>query len=218
MESEAIVLLRNYIETDPSNLSEQVKVLGTLLVFTWAIHTLDWAFRVEDNITAAGNLGGFLGIRPRELTGLPGIVCAHFLHGLKRRKGETNNSHIVGNSAAFAILGLFLVLQGLRFFYVVSIAVLLSSGIGTWLVGETNTVHRGASGVLYGYMGFLMAYGFTSYNIGALLVGLLTLVFYSRSVVGIFPQDKGISWEMHLFGFLGGIFMALVLTSLRPSF
>ncbi|MBW4657617.1 MAG: rhomboid family intramembrane serine protease [Drouetiella hepatica Uher 2000/2452] len=213
-----LTLLRNYLETDQSNLSEQVRVLGNLSVFTWAIHTLDWAFRVGDDMTEAGNLGGFLGIRPREWTGLPGIVCAHFLHDLERRKGETDNSHIVGNSATFAILGLFLALQGLRFFYAVSIAVLLSSGVGTWLFGGKDTIHVGASGVIYGYMGFLMAYGFTSHNIGSLLIGFLTFILYSRSVVGIFPQDEKASWEMHLFGFLGGIFMALALTSLRPSF
>ncbi|MBI4785067.1 MAG: rhomboid family intramembrane serine protease [Oscillatoriophycideae cyanobacterium NC_groundwater_1537_Pr4_S-0.65um_50_18] len=218
MDSEVLALLRNYLETDPSDLSAQVRVLGNLLVITWAIHTLDWAFRTGDlDGRENGNLGGFLGIHPREITGLPGVVCAHFLHGLERRKGLNDNSHIIGNSMVFAVLGLCLALQGVRFFYVVSIAVLLSSGIGTWLFGRPGP-HVGASGVLFGYMGFLMTYGFTSFNIGALLVGFLTLILYSRLVVGIFPQDEGTSWEMHLFGFLGGVFMALVLTSLRPSF
>jgi hypothetical protein len=222
MESGILTLLRDYINADNSDLAEQVGLIADILIVVWAVHIVNWAFRSATDEQSTGNLSSFLGLRPREILGLPGIVCAHFLHGVKNpnryKDVRAVQSHLLGNSQAFAVLGLFLVMQGVRFFAAVSIAVLLSSGIGTWLFGRENTLHVGASGVLFGYLGFLLIYGITAYNIAALLIGGLIYYLYAPIVGGIFPDKPGISWEMHLFGFLGGVFMALVLASLRPSF
>jgi membrane associated rhomboid family serine protease len=118
---------------------------------------------------------------------------------------------------AFVVLGLFIALQGLNLFYIVTIGVALASGIGIWLFGTDTSVHAGASGVIYGYIGFLFVYGLVSRNPLALIFGLVAFFAYGRVVVGILPSGPGISWEGHFFGFFGGIVMAYIVAYVQTS-
>lgn len=206
-----LTALKLYLATDNFNLEDQARAVGELILIAWAIHIVDWGF-------GRGAFGWAFGVRPRQVTGLFGIALAPFLHGVRRKDGEPDNSHIVGNTLAFAVLGLFIAVQGLRLFYVVSIVSALVGGLGTWLFGRENTYHVGASGVIYGYTGFLLVYGFISRNILALILGITTFILYGRYIVGILPTRPGISWEGHLFGFIGGVFAAYLISYVRLSY
>jgi len=203
--SHPVAYLKFYLANDSYNIEDIARALGNLIIISWALH-----------IVSKGALSSALGIRPRQISGLPGIFFAHFLHFVDTDGKYPDNSHIVGNTLAFAILSLFIALQGLNLFYIVTIGIALASGIGTWLLGR-DAVHAGASGVIYGYIGFLFVYGLVSRHPLAMILGIIAFFTYGRVVVGILPAFSWISWEMHLFGFFGGIVMAYIVTYVQTA-
>jgi membrane associated rhomboid family serine protease len=97
----------------------------------------------------------------------------------------------------------------------VTIISVVVGGLGVWLFGGRGTVHIGASGVVFGYLGFLLLRGYFERSAGSILFSLMIFVLYGGLVWGILPwQQRGISWEAHLFGFLGGVLAARLLA--RP--
>jgi len=90
--------------------------------------------------------------------------------------------------------------------------VLLVGGLGTWVFGGPNTVHIGASGIVFGYFGFLLSRGYFEREFMAIALSVLVFVMYSGLLLGILPTHPGISWQGHLFGFLGGILTAKLLS------
>lgn len=208
--SNPISFLKLYLSSDNFDLNDQGRAVGQLVTFAWAVYIVDWGI-------GRGALAWSLGIRPRTVIGLLGILLAPFLHGLRHKNGEPDNSHIVGNTVAFSILGLFIALQGANLFYFVTLAVTLISGFGIWLFGREGTVHAGASGVIYGYVGFLLVYGLVSSHPLAFMFGIAAFFLYGWAVVGILPSGPGISWEGHLFGFVGGIVVAYIVSYVKLS-
>ncbi|NED97543.1 rhomboid family intramembrane serine protease [Phytoactinopolyspora alkaliphila] len=142
------------------------------------------------------------GIRPRSAEGLAGIVSAPFLHG--------GFDHLIANTGAFLVLGSLIALTT-RKFWPVTIGVALLGGLGTWLVAAANTNHIGASGLVYGFAAFLVAWGVLTRRLLSLVVSILVVVMYGGIVVGVLPGQPGISWQGHLFGALAGVVMAFVL-------
>jgi membrane associated rhomboid family serine protease len=165
-----------------------VMVAVTLSVL-WGIEILDTAMN--------GRLDGY-GIRPRSLTGLEGIAFAPFLHA--------GFGHLFSNSLVFAVLGVIAYAAvTLRRFLAVIVITALSSGLGAWLFGAPHTVVIGASGVIFGLLGFLLLRGFTERSPGAITVSIMMLLIYGGTISGILPGAAYISWQSHLFGFLGGM-------------
>ncbi len=146
------------------------------------------------------------GIRPRQLDGLVGIPLAPFLHA-----GFT---HLLGNTFPFLILGGIIAASGVARFFRVAVIVALVSGIGTWLIGPAHTDHIGASGVVFGFLTYLLARGFYERRIGYVVVGAVVLFFYGGILWGVIPRD-GISWQGHVFGAVGGVVAARVLHTKR---
>jgi membrane associated rhomboid family serine protease len=68
--------------------------------------------------------------------------------------------------------------------------------------------HIGASGLVFGYLGFLIARGVLERSAQAVLLGFVALVLYGGAIWGILPASPRISWESHLFGLLAGIVAA----------
>jgi membrane associated rhomboid family serine protease len=183
------------------NLKDQAKVLGCFVAIIWIVEIVDYiAFR--------GNLDRF-GIRPRNLDGLIGILFAPFLHG--------SFTHAAANTVPFLVLGWLVSLRGLSDFFTVSIVGAFISGIGTWLVGRANSVHVGASGMIYGYLGYLLFRGYFERKPIAIFLAVLVAIMYGGVIWGVLPQRSGISWEGHLFGFLGGIVAARILSKESTS-
>jgi membrane associated rhomboid family serine protease len=178
------------------NLKDQAKVLGGFVAIIWIVEIVDY-------IVFKGRLDRF-GIRPRNLDGLIGILFAPFLHG--------SFAHAAANTVPFLVLGWLIMLRSLSDFFSVSIVGALISGLGTWLVGDTYSVHIGASGMIYSYLGYLLFRGYFERKPIAIFLAVVVAVMYGGIVWGVFPQHSGISWEGHLFGFLGGIVAARILS------
>ena len=181
--------------TSDSNLQSTAEVLRDSLVAAWSFSLL--------NFVVLGNgLGRLLGIRPRQLWGLVGIVCAPFLH--------RDFSHLVANTVPFMVLGWLILLQseiqGTSDFYAITLTVALIGGLGTWLFGR-EAVHMGASGLVFGYIGYLLTGAYIGRTLITLALGLIVLLMYGNQLWGILPNkgENQISWEGHLFGFAGGI-------------
>ena len=146
------------------------------------------------------------GIRPRVDDGLIGIIAAPFLHA--------DLAHLMANTGAFIILGI-LVAALSRGYWAVTLGVALISGAAVWMIGTPNTVHVGASGLVYGYAAFLVAWGLLTRRAVSILVSILVVLLYGGLVFGVLPTQEGISWQGHLFGALAGIIMAFWLSRRR---
>jgi membrane associated rhomboid family serine protease len=176
--------------------SNQIKVLGSFIVLIWVIEILD--------TFVFGRSLDIFGVIPRNIIGLRGIFLAPFLHG--------SFAHVAANTAPFLVLGWFIMLRGINQFYVVSFVAALVSGLGTWLVGNPDSVHVGASGVIFGYLGFLLFKAYFERSVVAIFLSFTAAFLYGGVLIGILPLQRGISWEGHLFGFIGGIIAAKLLT------
>lgn len=139
------------------------------------------------------------GIRPLDQQGLIGIAAAPFLHA--------GFAHLIANTGAFIVLGV-LVAAVSRRPWIVTIGVALISGVGVWLVGTPGTVHVGASGLVYGYAAFLVAWGILTRRVVSILVAVAVVLLYGGLVFGVLPTQSGVSWQGHLFGAVGGVVVA----------
>jgi membrane associated rhomboid family serine protease len=137
------------------------------------------------------------GIHPRTVSGLPGIVTAPFLHA--------NFAHLALNSLPFIILGGIVLLSGVRVFWGVTIFVTLAGGFAVWLFAQKFSNHIGASGLIFGYLGFLLARGVFEKSWTSIVIACAILIGYGGLLAGILPLQSGVSWQGHLFGFLAGI-------------
>ena len=164
-------------------------VVGMLAVM-WSVEILDLLPGVD--------LDGW-GIRPRTARGLWGIPAAPFLHaGL---------GHLIANTVSFLLLGAFIAIGDAARFVQVSVIVALVSGLGTWLFATPGTIHLGASGLVFGYLTYLVTRGFFAAKPLWVLGGLLVLLCYGGLLWGLLPRP-GISFTGHLFGAIGGIVAA----------
>jgi membrane associated rhomboid family serine protease len=179
----------------------QATVLGGLVLSFWLVEALDMLLQ--------GVVLDQWGIRPRQVEGLWGVLFAPFLHA--------GFGHVAANTLPFLVLGWFVLLQGLRPFILVTVTVILVGGLGTWLVAPANTLHIGASGLIFGYFGFLLLRGYFERSASALLWAILVVALYGGLLWGILPQGPGISWQGHLFGFVGGGVAAYYLRSDRMT-
>jgi membrane associated rhomboid family serine protease len=151
----------------------------------------------------------YFGIRPRTLTGLWGILFAPFLH--------SNWRHLEGNTIAFLTYGGLIVLRDPSDLGAVTATIALLGGLATWFLGRPPN-HVGASGVTFGYLGFLLSLAYFDRSIPAAVLLVLVAFFYSNRLWGILPLYDHVSWESHLFGFFSGIFTARHLPTLKTIF
>ncbi|MEN0064763.1 MAG: rhomboid family intramembrane serine protease [Myxococcota bacterium] len=152
------------------------------------------------NIVLQGRLLLY-GIVPQSIDGLVGIFASPFLH--------LTWEHLAFNSLSLLMLGPFAMLRRRSDFIRVWVIGSFVSGLGTWLIGSPNSVHIGASGVVFAYLGFLMARGIFERSVGAIVLSALVTWLFGGMLWGVLPTVGGnISWEAHLFGFVGGILAA----------
>lgn len=178
------------------SLTRQVKTQSQILLASVGSF---WLIEALDVFIFAGSLDKF-GIQPHRLSGLIGILFAPFLHG--------DWAHLISNTVPFLILGWLVMLQETSDFWIVNILTLLFGGLGVWLFGGVGTVHIGASILIFGYLGFLLLRGWFQKNIPSILLSVLVFIGYGSMIWGILPTTPGVSWQGHLFGFLGGAIAA----------
>jgi len=171
------------------------------MVVVAAMAAVMWIVEIADQV-GGGRLDRY-GIEPREVDGLDGVVLAPFLHG--------GFDHLIGNTIPFLLLGFAIALGGAARVGIVTAVVALVGGLGTWLVAPSNTVHIGASGIVFGYAAYLVARGIYSRSALQIGVGVVVLAVWGTTLLrGLVPED-GISWQGHLFGAVGGVIAARLL-------
>ncbi|MEO1636442.1 MAG: rhomboid family intramembrane serine protease [Cyanobacteria bacterium J06631_9] len=181
----------------------QVKTLAIIVVGLWLIE-------IVDQSVFSGGLDG-LGIRPRDPSGLWGILFAPFLHG--------NFAHLISNTVPFVTLSWLIMLRATEDWLVVTLISAVVGGLGTWLLGAPSSVHIGASGVIFGYFGFLLLRGYFERSLVAIAFSVLVFFLYGSILWGVLPPLDGapISWEGHLFGFIGGVLAAKFMAKPRKE-
>lgn len=172
--------------------SERASIIGGFLAVMWALELVDWLL--------PGQPFDAWGIRPRDTDALGGILFAPFLH--------LNFAHLVANSIPFAILGWLLMFRSTRDFFRVFIVTMLFAGAGTWLFGSPGTIHIGASGIVFGFIGFLLTRGAFEKSVLWLVVGIVVAIVYGGALWSLVFVAKGVSWSGHFFGLVGGVFAA----------
>ncbi len=143
----------------------------------------------------------WLGIQPRNIFGLVGIVTSPLIHG--------DLLHLLSNSFPLILLSGFIFYLHRNVAVRVIVLVYVLSGILTWFIGRPS-YHIGASGLVYGLAGFLLFNGFLSQNRSAMAVSMAILFLYSGLFYGLIPTEERISWEGHLAGFFAGLIAAIV--------
>ncbi len=143
------------------------------------------------------------GIYPRELRGLSGLLFAPWLHG--------SVAHLFANVGALAILGWFCLWPSICRFVLVTAGAMLGAGLLAWLFGGSQTVHFGASGIVFGYFGFLALRGWYERSVSSLLLSFAVIFFYGGMILGVLPSQHAVSWQSHLGGFIAGVLMARLL-------
>ncbi|NJM67947.1 MAG: rhomboid family intramembrane serine protease [Acaryochloris sp. RU_4_1] len=174
-----------------------------------------WILEIVDTLLLRGWLNQF-GIWPRRWMGLRGILFAPLLHG--------NLRHLSANTVPLAVLGWLILVRwsptGLRpshqTFVAVTAGVWLMSGLGVWLFAPRKSNHIGASGLVFGYLGFLLSRGYFEQSPVAIATATLVGLLYGSTLWGILPYHRGVSWQSHLFGFIAGIFCAYSLLQFQP--
>ena len=175
-----------------------VLVLIALVALMWALEIVDVA--LDHRLDRYG-------IEPRDPDGLDGIVAAPFLH--------VGFGHLIANTIPFVAMGLVIALEGPWRLLSVTAIVALVSGLGTWLVAAEGTIHLGASGVVFGYATYLIARGAFNRRPAEIAVGAAVALIWGGALLGGLEPKRGISWQGHLFGAVGGVVAARALR--RPS-
>jgi membrane associated rhomboid family serine protease len=171
-------------------------IVAGMIVLMWVLEVVD---------VADGHRLDSYGIHPRDVDGLPEIVSAPFLH--------VGFAHLLSNTVPFAIMGAAIALGGMARIVAVTLIVGLASGLGTWLIAPADTVHLGASGLVFGFATYLVARGVLSRRTGDLAVGAIVVVVWGFGLLqGLLPQDH-ISWQAHVFGAIGGVCAASILAA-----
>jgi membrane associated rhomboid family serine protease len=155
-----------------------------------------WLVRVVDTFRDA-SIAGY-GIIPRS-GHLVGILAAPFIHA--------NWAHLIANTLPLLVLGALILLDGTGEFVFVTIVTMLCAGAGTWLFGSTAN-HIGASGVVFGYMGYLLFRPAFDRRLWSVVVTVIVISIYGTTLFLAITPQAGISWSGHAFGFLGGLVAA----------
>lgn len=150
----------------------------------------------------SGRLLNQFSIIPRELSHIGYIFTSPWLHATL--------THFVSNIVPFAVLSFLLMEFGLKRYLLVSLLLVLMTGLLVWVFAR-EARHLGASGILYGYFGYLLLAGLLSKRVWLAVISVLVLVLYGSMIWGVLPSQPYISWESHLFGFISGIILAWVL-------
>ena len=165
--------------------------VGSWLALMWLLEGID--------VVTGGALDS-LGVSPRIIGELPQIFTAPFLH--------FGFGHLMANSIPFLVLGTLTRMSGRREFWVATLSSIVVSGLLTWLISAPGSVTAGASGLVFGWLGYLLLRGLFARNWVQILIAAAVFGFFGGMLWGVFPTLPGVSWQAHLGGILGGVLAA----------
>ncbi|MBB2909374.1 membrane associated rhomboid family serine protease [Streptosporangium becharense] len=169
-----------------------------LVAIMWVTEVADYVLPGEFDL---------YGIRSWNPEGLGGIFLAPFLHA--------GFGHLMANSLPLLILGFLAALRGIGRFLAATLIIILVSGLGVWFTSSPSAVTVGASGLVFGYFGLVVARGLFDRRPLDIVVGVGVAIAYYSIVWGVLPGEDGISWQGHLFGLVGGVLAAWVVRRRR---
>ena len=170
---------------------------GILLLLV--LVALIWVGRAIDSFDNDGVSVAGMGIIPRHVSGLSGILVAPLVHA--------DWDHLLANTVPLLILGIVIAMRGPEELIFVILVTMLTSGLGAWLFGRTAQ-HIGASGVVLGFMSFLIVRSIYDHRLSSFLISIAVAVVYAGSVVFALAPREFFSWTMHFFGLVGGALAA----------
>src|ERR1700760_3626252 len=172
-------------------------VMGVFLAVLWILQVANWAdgYRLDTEF----------GILPEHVSRLPEIFSAPFLH--------FSWQHIEGNSVPLFVLGVLAAYRSIARFLIASLIIAVTSGMAVWLFQSGNELTVGASGLIFGYFGYVLVRGFFDRNLVDIGVGLVAGVLYWTILQVAIPGTPGVSWIGHVGGLVGGILAAWLLRS-----
>ncbi|MET9710025.1 rhomboid family intramembrane serine protease [Nocardiopsis alba] len=161
-----------------------------------------WVFEILDT-PLGGRLDQQFGVHAWDMGAPWTVLTAPFMHG--------NFAHLIGNSLPFLVLGSLVAFSGLGRFLLTTLIVAVVSGVGVWLLTPAGVVTVGASGLVFGYFGYTVLRGIIERRTVDIVIMICVVIFYGTMIWGVLPQHPGVSWQAHLFGFLGGLLAAYAL-------
>ena len=178
----------------------KARPLAILILAIWIVEGV--------NLLLGYRLNLWFGLYPRDAWGLIGIATMPFLHG--------SMAHAAANTVPLVILGSTMLIVAPSRFRTATIAIVVATGFAVWLLARPGTVHVGASGLVFGWFGFVMALGFIERSFRAIVGAGVVFLIYSGMIWGAIPTfDLKVSWEAHLFGALAGAGIAYALARKR---
>jgi membrane associated rhomboid family serine protease len=179
---------------DWSRIGKGAIVMAVVVAVLWVIEGVD---------AISNHALDLLGIRPWNLVGLDGILFAPLLHA--------SWEHLAANSVPLFVLGTALWASGLRQWIVATVTGWITSGILAWLLTPIHYIVIGASGVIFGWLTYLVVRGFLSRRWPHIVLGLVIAFVYGSVLLGVFPMSTGVSWQGHRGGAMGGLLAAWLL-------
>jgi membrane associated rhomboid family serine protease len=164
-------------------------VMGAFLGVIWLLQVFNWAdgYRLDSEF----------GILPMHLSRLPEIFTAPFLH--------FSWQHIEGNSVPLFVLGVLAAYRSVSRFLLASLIIAVTSGLAVWLFQSGNELTVGASGMIFGYFGYVLVRGFVDRSVVDIVVGLVAGALYWTILEVAIPGTPGVSWIGHVGGLVGGV-------------
>jgi membrane associated rhomboid family serine protease len=174
----------------PPNPVAALVVISSFTALLYLIEAVDAAM--------SGRLDQF-GIQPRTLGGLDGVLWAPLLH--------SGWAHLFANTLPVLLFGFLAMSNGIRQWIAVTVTIWLFSGLGVWLTGADG-ITIGASGIAFGWLAFLLVRGLFNRAFGQIVVAVVLFLYWGSTLLGVLPGNPGVSWQGHLFGAIGGILAA----------
>jgi membrane associated rhomboid family serine protease len=171
---------------------DAVIVMAAFVAVLWTLQVVNWAdgYRLDSEF----------GILPDHLSRLPEIFTAPFLH--------FSWQHIEGNTVPLFVLGVLAAYRSIGRFLLVSLIIAVTSGLAVWLFQSSNELTVGASGLIFGYFGYVLVRGFFDRSLIDVVVGLVAGVLYWTILEVAIPGTPGVSWIGHVGGLVGGVLAA----------
>jgi membrane associated rhomboid family serine protease len=173
-------------------IGDSVVVMATLTALLWVMEGLD---------VALGHRLDTLGVRSRDFADLWSVLTLPLAHA--------NWSHLIANTLPFFVLGLLVLASATwREFVVGGLIIVIASGLMAWLLSPAYTNTVGASGVVFGWLTYLLVRGFYTKRPGQIVMAVLVFLAFGALLWGVLPGTPGVSWQGHLGGAVGGVLAA----------
>jgi membrane associated rhomboid family serine protease len=174
---------------------EGLLLLAGIVMVMWVVEVIN---------TLDSNQLDYDGLYARSLDRIWGIFTFPFIHA--------SFQHLLDNTVPFVFLGAIIALRGAARLARVTGLVILLGGIGTWLIGPSGVPTIGASGVVFGYAGYLLARGFFDRSALELLTGAVVGVVWGAALVSSLVPHQHVSWQAHACGGMAGIVVAWLIS------